>query len=292
VIEEGVSASVCGIGGLSVSRSSHILVTLSPCHLEGVATVHHPLDTDERDAALDRAAELLRGAGRIAVLSGAGVSAESGIATFRGPDGLWEGHRVEEVATPRAFTRDPRTVWRFYNQRRARMRNVQPNPAHRALAALEERWGSERFTLATQNIDGLHQAAGSQHVLELHGRLSRVRCTSCTYLEDLPAEDLPALPLCPRCEELLRPDVVWFEEMLPARIWREAMEQTQACDCFLVVGTSAIVFPAAGLIETARSAGAAVLEFNLEPTSASSSADVCLRGPAGQLLPEVVLRLG
>jgi NAD-dependent deacetylase len=254
--------------------------------------MHHSLDTDDLDEALNRAAELLRPARRVAVLTGAGVSAESGVATFRGPAGLWEGHRVEDVATPGGFASDPAMVWRFYNQRRARLRDVQPNPGHRALAALEHRWGSHRFTLITQNIDGLHQVAGSRHVLELHGRLSRVRCTSCDYREDRPGHDLPDLPHCPRCEELLRPDVVWFEEMLPHLVWREAQEQTEACECFLVVGSSAVVFPAAGLIGTARSAGAAVLEFNLEPTAASSSADVCLHGPSGQLLPELVRRLG
>jgi NAD-dependent deacetylase len=254
--------------------------------------VHHSLDTEHLDEALDRAAALLRRADRVAVLTGAGVSAESGVATFRGPAGLWEGHHVEDVATPRAFARDPVMVWRFYNQRRAGLRTVQPNPGHRALAALEQRWGSERFTLITQNIDGLHQAASSIHVLELHGRLSRVRCVGCDYIADRPREELPESPRCPDCGDWIRPDVVWFEEMLPQRIWREGREQTEACQCFLVIGTSAIVFPAAGLISTAKSAGAAVIEFNLEATAASSSADVCLHGPSGQLLPEVVRRLG
>jgi NAD-dependent deacetylase len=249
------------------------------------------LDTADLEAALDLAAGALRRASRVVVLTGAGVSAESGLATFRGVDGLWEGHRITEVATPGGFARDPHLVWRFYNMRRANLWKVQPNPGHRALAALEQRWG-ERFTLVTQNIDGLHQAAGSKRVFELHGRLSRVRCTACTYAEDRPGQDLPALPSCPRCEELLRPDVVWFEEMLPAGAWREACEQAAACNCFLVVGTSAVVFPAAGLIDVAKAAGAAVVEFNLEPTAASGSADVCLHGPAGQLLPEVVRRLG
>jgi NAD-dependent deacetylase len=250
------------------------------------------VDSSDLDAAIHLAAAVLRQADRVAVLTGAGVSAESGVATFRGADGLWEGHRVEDVATPSGFARDPSLVWRFYNQRRARLASVQPNPGHRALARLENRWGSERFTLITQNIDGLHQAAGNRHVLELHGRLSRVRCTGCTYLADRPGEVLPELPHCPACNALLRPDVVWFEEMLPHEVWREAREQTEACQCFLVVGTSAVVFPAAGLIGAARNAGATVVEFNLEPTAASSSADVCLHGPAGQLLPEVVRWLG
>ncbi len=254
--------------------------------------MHHPLDTGDLEAALDRAAEVLQRADRVAVLTGAGVSAESGIATFRGPDGLWEGHRIQDVATPDGFRRDPAMVWRFYNQRRSRLRAAHPNPAHRALSALEKRWGSDRFTLITQNIDGLHQAAGSQHVLELHGRLSRVRCTACAYLQDLPGADLPELPHCPECDRLLRPDVVWFEESLPHKVWREAEQQAEACQCFLVVGTTAVVFPAAGLIDTARSQGAVIMEFNLTSTAASRSADVCLHGPAGQVLPELVRRLG
>src|SRR5205807_4714139 len=124
-------------------------------------------------------AGLLRGAERVAVLTGAGVSAESGVATFRGAGGLWEGHRIEEVATPEAFHRDPRLVWRFYNLRRANLRTVAPNPGHYALTPLEQRWGSDNFTVITQNIDGLHRAAGSRNVLEVHGSLARVRCSGC-----------------------------------------------------------------------------------------------------------------
>jgi NAD-dependent deacetylase len=253
--------------------------------------MHHPVDVDSLEQALDRAAELLRGVDRVVALTGAGISAESGVATFRGTGGLWEGYRIDEVATPTAFARDPELVWRFYNLRRATMRSIEPNPGHRALAALEDRLGSDRFTLVTQNIDGLHLAAGSRHVLEVHGRLSRVKCTVCDHVADRPDEDLPALPRCPECNELIRPDVVWFEEMLPQDVWREACQQTARCRAFLVVGTSAIVYPAAGLIQMARAAGACVLEFNLEATQASHLADVCLHGPSGQLLPELLLRL-
>jgi NAD-dependent deacetylase len=249
------------------------------------------VDQPDLDADLGRAAALLRRASHVAVLTGAGVSAESGVPTFRGAGGLWEGHAVEEVATPEAFARDPALVWRFYHLRRAALAAVRPNPGHHALAALEARLGPDRFTLATQNIDGLHQAAGSGQVLELHGRLSRVRCTVCTYLADRPGEELPHLPRCPKCAELLRPDVVWFNEMLPHRVWRQACERAEGCDCFLVVGTSAIVYPAAGLVQMARRAGASVVEFNLEATPASASADVSLFGPSGQLLPEVMRRL-
>jgi NAD-dependent deacetylase len=259
--------------------------------------MHPPVENaDELDAALDRAADWLRRASRLAVLTGAGVSAESGLATFRGAGGLWEGHAVEDVATPSAFQRDPTLVWRFYNARRAGLRTVQPNSGHRALVTLEERFtqgagGAENFTLLTQNVDGLHQAAGSRRVLELHGSLRRVRCSVCTFHRDCGIEELPALPRCPECAELLRPDVVWFHEMLPEAVWSEAARATAACQCFLVVGTSAVVYPAAGLIDAARDAGAAVIEVNLEATAASRRGGLGLRGPSGVILPQLVQRL-
>lgn len=251
--------------------------------------MHHPVD--EHDDPLNRAAHRLAEAERVAVLTGAGVSAESGVPTFRGAGGLWEGHRVEEVATPMAFAADPAMVWKFYHQRRAGLAAVKPNPGHFALASLEERWGPDRFTLATQNIDGLHRAAGSRHVLELHGNLNRVRCTGCGRIEDRGLAPLPELPACAVCGGLLRPDVVWFHEMLPEEIWTEAAEAAAACDCFLVIGTSAIVYPAAGLIDAARRAGATVIEINLERTSAGGRGSIGLYGPSGQILPELVKRL-
>jgi NAD-dependent deacetylase len=260
--------------------------------------MHPPLDTDDLDIALDRAGEWLRRARRVAVLTGAGVSAESGLATFRGAGGLWEGQRVEDVATPSAFQSNPALVWRFYNARRANLRSVQPNPGHRALTALEDHFmrqpgeeGGEPFTLITQNVDGLHQAAGNRRVLELHGSLRRVRCTGCAYKADRGYEELADLPRCSSCDALLRPDVVWFEEMLPAKTWMEAAQATAECQCFLVVGTSALVYPAAGLIDAARVAGAAVIEVNLEPTSASRRGGLSLRGPSGVILPQLVQRL-
>jgi NAD-dependent deacetylase len=253
--------------------------------------MHPPVDADDLDADLDRAADCLRRAQRVAVLTGAGVSAESGLATFRGAGGLWEGHHVEDVATPFAFQRDPTLVWRFYNARRANLRTVGPNPGHRALAALEEHFGGDGFTLITQNVDGLHQAAGSRRVLELHGSLRRVRCTGCRRIEDRGDEALPELPRCTACAELLRPDVVWFHEMLAEDIWRRAAQATAACQCFLVVGTSAIVYPAAGLIDAARDVGAAVIEINPEATAASRRGGLGLRGPSGVILPQLVQRL-
>ena len=254
--------------------------------------MHHPIDTHDLDRALEEAAGLLRSAERVAVLTGAGVSAESGVATFRGGGGLWEGHRVEEVATPFAFQRDPVLVWRFYNARRANLRTVRPNPGHHALAALEERFGSDRFALATQNVDGLHRSAGSRHVLELHGNLARVRCTGCGRVEDRGGEVLDDLPHCAACGHLLRPDVVWFYEELPQHTWAEAEEAARRCQCFLVVGTSAVVYPAAGLIEVAHRQGARVIEVNLDPTAAGQLADVGLYGPSGQVLPRLVEHLG
>jgi NAD-dependent deacetylase len=240
------------------------------------------------DPALSQAADQLRKANRVAVLTGAGVSAESGVATFRGGGGLWEGYRIEEVATPFAFERDPALVWRFYNMRRTQLWTVKPNPGHYALAALEKRWGSDRFTVITQNVDGLHRAAGSQHVLELHGNLTRVRCTYCGQVEARPDEDLPPLPHCDDCRGLLRPDIVWFHEMLPEDVWRDAALATGECDCFLVVGTSAVVYPAAGLIDAARAVGAAVIEINLEATPATQPGTIALRGKSGEILPRLL----
>ena len=243
------------------------------------------------DDALQRAARMLGSAKRVAVLTGAGISAESGLATFRGAGGLWEGHRVEDVATPRAFERDPGLVWRFYNLRRANLATVAPNPGHFALVALEQKLGNN-FTLVTQNVDGLHRAAGSQNVLEIHGGLRRVRCSRCNLVSDRGLEALPEMPHCEKCDGLLRPDVVWFEEALPEDIWKRAVQAVQSCDCFLVVGTSAVVYPAAGLIEVAKMAGADVIEVNLEPSAASARVDVLLLGPSGTTLPELIKRGG
>jgi NAD-dependent deacetylase len=248
-------------------------------------------DAAELEVALENAAGMLRRAKRVAVMTGAGVSAESGLPTFRGGGGLWEGHRVEDVATPGAFRRDPTLVWRFYHARRAKLWSVQPNPGHLALVALEERLGPGRFTLITQNVDGLHRAAGSKRVLELHGNLSRVRCSGCDRVEDRPHEALDELPRCTHCRQLLRPDVVWFGEALPRDIWAEAELAAAQCDCFLVVGTSAIVYPAAGLVHQAKAQGAGVIEVNLTETEASDTADVSLFGPSGEILPRLIERM-
>jgi NAD-dependent deacetylase len=240
-------------------------------------------------------AAALAAARRVAVLTGAGVSAESGVPTFRASDGLWEGHRIEDVASPDGFRRDPKLVWQFYNGRRANVARVRPNAGHAALADLEARFG-DGFTLVTQNVDGLHQTAGNRNVLEVHGSLYRTRCTECGAVRDRGLDPLADMPTCELCGGLLRPDIVWFGEMLPTAIWERAVEAVERCDVFLVVGTSAVVHPAAGLINLARrradwlgqGEGATVIEVNLTPTVASEAAHIGLYGPSGETLPKVV----
>jgi NAD-dependent deacetylase len=241
----------------------------------------------------DRAAGFLRTASRVAVLTGAGASAESGVPTFRAADGLWEGHAIEDVATPAGFRRDPLLVWKFYNARRATAARVKPNPGHLALAAMERRWG-DGFTLITQNVDGLHFAAGNRNVLELHGSLYRTRCAGCGEIKDRGLEPLGDLPACPTCNGTLRPDIVWFTEPLPPDAWRNAERAARTCDVLLVVGTSAVVYPAAGVIPIAkdRPTPAVVIECNLTKTDASALADVGLYGPSGETLPKLWQILG
>ncbi|MCX5797928.1 MAG: NAD-dependent deacylase [Elusimicrobia bacterium] len=232
------------------------------------------------------AAALIARARRVAVLTGAGISAESGLATFRDSGGLWEQHRVEDVATPEAFARDPAFVWRFYNARRKAGASAAPNPAHLALARLERKVQS--VVILTQNVDGLHQRAGSRQVLELHGSLWRARCTECRRaFTDLPVE-LPLPPRCADCRGLLRPDIVWFGEALDPDVLGAAAEALQVCDLFLVVGTSAQVQPAASFAFAAVERGIGVIEVNKEPTALSRLATVSLQGRAGEILPALL----
>jgi NAD-dependent protein deacetylase/lipoamidase len=247
---------------------------------------------DHSDADLTRAAELLRAAGRVAILTGAGVSAESGVPTFRDADGLWEGHHVEDVATPRAFARDPTLVWRFYNLRRENLRQVEPNRGHFALAGLERRLGSANCAVITQNVDGLHRRAGSTNVFELHGNIARTRCTGCSRVDDRGLDPLGDLPLCPHCTAPLRPDIVWFTEALPVDVWHLARRAVDECHCLLVVGTSALVYPAAGLIQRAKAVRGRVIEINVTRTAASHLADVSLIGKSGEILPRLIDGLG
>jgi len=235
---------------------------------------------------LREAAEILSEATRLAVLTGAGISAESGVPTFRGEGGFWKGRSAMDLATPQAFGRDPEGVWEFYRFRIAGLANVQPNAGHRALADLERR--CERFWLITQNVDGLHRAAGSRNVVELHGSLQQVRCRACDY--HCPSGDLPEqpIPVCPRCGDILRPDVVWFGESLPGPALAEVEKALGECQVMLVVGTSGVVEPAASFARWARTRGARVLEVNLESTPISEVADLSLFGPAGVVLPSLV----
>jgi NAD-dependent deacetylase len=238
---------------------------------------------------VESTAQLLRGARAIAVLTGAGVSAESGIPTFRGEGGLWRQFRAEDLATPEAFARDPKLVWEWYDWRRQKVAACRPNPAHHALAQLEAR--AAEFLLVTQNIDDLHRQAGSRRLAELHGNIWRVRCTREGTVRDLPEVPLREIPPRCACGALLRPDIVWFGEMLPAEALERAMAAAQACDTFLVVGTSALVQPAASLPMLAKEHGAAVIEVNPDPTPLSRLVDVSLQGKAGEVLPALLAAL-
>lgn len=252
------------------------------------------------DQALFRARAHVRDAESILVLTGAGVSADSGVPTFRGPGGLWKQRRPEELATPEAFSRDPRLVWEWYAWRQERIRACVPNAAHLALARLA--WGHGRARIVTQNIDGLHAdaaatlpvsgARGNAMPLELHGSIFRVRCTSCASRtarrEPIDATSVESLPTCPSCGELLRPDVVWFGEPLEPAALTEAFELAAAADVCLVVGTSAVVHPAARLATTTRAAGGHVIEVNREETPITSIASISLRGSAVEVVPGVV----
>lgn len=244
------------------------------------------------DELIQSVAALLKSAKQICVLTGAGVSAESGVPTFRASDGLWEGHSIQDVATPEGWRRDPQLVWDFYHARRAKAGSVQPNPGHFALAQIEKQFG-DRFTLVTQNVDGLHQRAGSQNVLELHGSLYQTRCTECGVVKNRGMEALPAMPRC-ECSGVERPNIVWFGEMLPPAVWSKADQAARNCDLFLIVGTSAVVYPAAGLIHTARSHShsAKIVEFNLTKTDASPLVNIGVYGPSGEALPKVIAATG
>src|SRR3954467_2737442 len=210
----------------------------------------------------------LRSASSIAVLTGAGISAESGIPTFRGPGGLWREYRPEDLATPQAFARDPKLVWEWYDWRRGIIAKAVPNAAHHALVKLEIR--IPRFTLITQNVDGLHDLAGNGKILKLHGDIWRMRCTECGANFPNRRVPLPKIPPHCACGGLARPGVVWFGEPLPEGMMREAEHAVGAAEVLLVIGTSAVVYPAASLIPYAKQAGAKVIEINPEPTAATA----------------------
>jgi len=225
---------------------------------------------------------------RIVVLTGAGISAESGVPTFRDADGLWEGHRVEDVATPEAYDRQPTTVHRFYDARREALSGVAPNPAHEALARLEEAVGDD-LLVVTQNIDDLHERAGSTRVLHMHGELLSALCRSCGGRFPWTGE-LGDFPPCPGCGTTeLRPDVVWFGE-IPYDLDRIFLALERA-DLFVSIGTSGAVYPAAGFVQAAATYGARTLELNLVPSEGTAWFDEARHGPAGELVPAWVNEL-
>jgi NAD-dependent deacetylase len=231
--------------------------------------------------------QLLKKATRVAVLTGAGVSQESGLRTFRdAQSGLWAQYRPEELATPRAFARTPKLVWDWYTHRRQAARGALPNAGHYALAEMEKKFSE--FILITQNVDGLHHAAGNKNIVELHGSVLNVRCSECGTFADDWSEEPGALPRCKKCNGLLRPDVVWFEESLPREQLDAAVHAARTCQVFFSIGTSAVVQPAAALARVAKSEGAVVVEINAERTSLTSSVDYFFHGKSGQILPELV----
>jgi len=234
----------------------------------------------------DEFKDCLKKARRVAVLTGAGISAESGVPTFRGNEGLWKKFRAEELATVDAFMANPELVWEWYLYRRELMDKVEPNPGHFALVDLEKHF--EGFTLITQNVDGLHRRAGSENILELHGNITLNKCFECNQpFEGKVALSEGELPKC-ACGGRIRPDVVWFGELLPAQAINGAFDASQNADLFFSVGTSAIVHPAASLPMEAKRNGACLVEINLEPTSLTAVADFAFQGKSGEILPQIV----
>ena len=234
----------------------------------------------------DEVVSALRDAERVVALTGSGISAESGVPTFReAQSGLWERYDPQDLATPEAFARDPRLVWEWYEWRRELVSGAEPNPGHRALAELERKVPS--FTLVTQNVDGLHQRSGSENVIELHGNITRSKCSVEDVLVDDYAPDGKPPP-CPNCGAPLRPDVVWFGEMLPPGALEMASEAARGCDLLLSIGTSSLVYPAAALPYEALENGATLVEVNPSRTPLSRHADFVLAGRGGEVLPELV----
>ncbi len=227
----------------------------------------------------------LHGASSVFVLTGSGISAESGLPTFRGVGGLWRTHRVEELASPEGFARDPKLVWTWYNERKAAHSRAEPNAGHYALAELERAFRD--FTLATQNVDSLHLRAGSRNMLELHGNLREARCTRCDARRAIGDTGLPLGEIAHACGGHFRPDIVWFGEALPPVTWQNAAEAAARADVILVVGTSAVVYPAAALA-THYNRRAFVAEINPEATAISERVQCTLRGTAAGLLPQIL----
>lgn len=240
----------------------------------------------DREAAIEALRARLAGARAVTVLTGAGISADSGVPTFRGADGLWRSYRAEDLATPEAFARNPTLVWEWYNWRRELIATKRPNAAHEALAALERR--AERFWLITQNVDGLHRDAGSTKLSEIHGNIWTVRCTGCRRLAENRDVPIAVPPACPACGALLRPHIVWFGEALEEVVLDRCMEALSRCELFLVIGTSGLVYPAASFAPIAKAAGAFVAEVNLDPTPHTALVDLAIQGRAAEIVPRLL----
>jgi len=230
--------------------------------------------------ALDR----LKEASSVAVMTGAGASAESGIPTFRGPGGMWKNHKPEQLATPQAFARDPELVWEWYHWRRGIVRSAEPNPGHEAIAVLERK--VDNFTLVTQNVDGLHKRAGSKNILELHGTVHRAHCRVCPSSMDLADEE--GVISCDSCGDLMRPAVIWFGESLDMATLESAYLACASADYLIVAGTSSVVQPAASLAYASLERGGYVLEVNMDSTPLTGTASATILGKGGEVLPELV----
>jgi len=235
---------------------------------------------------INNAAKLLVKSRFAVCLTGAGISAESGIPTFRGKNGLWRKFKVEDLATPEAFNRNPKLVWEWYRWRMKLIFNAKPNPAHYALVDLENM--EILKCIVTQNVDGLHTIAGSKCIVELHGNIRRARCINCNYklIFEKPPEKIP--PKCPKCNSLLRPDVVWFGEPIPSEALNMAFKMFSKADLALVIGTSGIVYPAAYLPYLVKENNGVIIEININRSALTRIADIYLQGKAGEILPKIV----
>lgn len=235
---------------------------------------------------IKRAVELITSANYLIALTGAGVSAESGIPTFRGQNGLWKKYRVDELATLDAFRKNPKLVWQWYSWRISIVISAKPNPAHYSLAYLERIRILK--TLITQNVDNLHERAGSRNLIKLHGDILTAKCTSCNYEHKIwePPKIIP--PKCPRCRSIMRPGVIWFGETIPQDIINRALAEAEKADVILVVGTSGVVMPAGAIPEIVKKNEGRVIEINIEKSLITRIADIHIRGKAGEILPKIV----
>ena len=228
----------------------------------------------------------LKSAKKVTALTGAGVSAESGVPTFRGEEGLWKNYRAEQLATPEAFDRNPKLVWEWYDWRRSLVADVKPNRGHEVLAEMENTFNE--FTLVTQNVDGLHRLAGSTDPVEMHGNIWFTRCLGNGKISENRETPLPEIPpKCKECGVMVRPHIVWFGESLDPAVLQRSFDAAKSSDIFFVIGTSGVVQPAASLAGLAKQNGAIIIEINLERTPISHEADLTLLGPSGEVLPEI-----